>query len=142
MPRKPGRNHKMSQFETLWGIHAQDLAVEEGVTVDAIHMRVYLWGTPWRRASKPTKYEKEWGRTLRELSLEYNMSPYTVVHRCKTGVPLDVCKQENKSRHPDPENWPSITKRGFWLHPNHPQYTRARAGNLTDDDVREIQNVR
>jgi len=68
-------------FKKDWGISCKDLAHIEGVTCEAIRMRVLNYGTPFQRRNKPTKFEKKYGKTLYVLANEMNLHPQTVARR-------------------------------------------------------------
>lgn len=84
-----GRKHRDDTgFLRKWGISAPDLALVEGTTIDAIHMRVYKFGTPFQRRKKPSKFEIDWGKTNCQLALELGLHPITVSERIqKYGTP-------------------------------------------------------
>ena len=48
----------ITRFEHKWGISAPELAKIEGVTPDAIHMRVHRFGSPFIRRGKESFWEK------------------------------------------------------------------------------------
>ena len=146
-----------TNFERKWGIHALDLAQQEKVTPDAIHMRVYLWGNPFRRKSKPTKFEARHGFTQYEMALKLGMHPVTVWTRLERGIdPVTLADPAIMALPPEQRalaavnpdvsinNWRHHRKvinsaTDFWLHPQHPAYDVARAGNLTPEQIQEIQ---
>ena len=68
-------------FKADWGISCKDLAHIEGVTCEAIRMRVLNYGTPFQRRAKPTKFEKKYGKTLYVLAFELDLHPQTVARR-------------------------------------------------------------
>lgn len=70
-----------TDFEKSWGIHIDDLARAEDVTVDAIRMRVMKWGNPFQRRAKPSKYEKKYGKTQAQIALDLGIHPITVACR-------------------------------------------------------------
>lgn len=70
-----------TDFRRKWGILAEDLARVEDVSVDAIHMRVLNFGTPFQRRSKPSKYESKYGKTLPMLAEELGVHPTTLTMR-------------------------------------------------------------
>lgn len=70
--------HLHTDFKDKWGIHATDLAKQEGVSTEAIHQRVYLYKNPHQRAKKPTLCEKIHNKTDVELALELNIHPQSV----------------------------------------------------------------
>ena len=74
-------NKKKVDFEATWGIHCNELAEMEGVTPEAIRMRVRNFGSPWKRRGKPTKWETKYGKTIAELALERNLHPQTLARR-------------------------------------------------------------
>ena len=71
----------LTQFEHKWGIHAVKLAELEGVTPDAIHMRVRNYGNPFQRRAKPTVWEQKYGKTIVELAIEIGIHPISVASR-------------------------------------------------------------
>jgi len=68
-------------FENKWGISAIQLAKLEGVTADAIHMRVHKWGTPYQRRAKTTMWEDKYGKTLGEMAIEQGLHPITLANK-------------------------------------------------------------
>ncbi len=68
-------------FEHRWGINARVLADIEGVTTDAIHMRVLNWGTPFKRRAKITIWEEIYGKTLGQMALEEGLHPVTLANK-------------------------------------------------------------
>ncbi len=76
--------HKETRFKDRWGISAYDLARVEGVTPDAINMRVMKYGTPFQRRAKLTLHEEKYGRTVGEIALEQGVHPNTIHMRERT----------------------------------------------------------
>lgn len=72
---------KRTDFKEKWGISCKELAELEGVTCEAIRMRVRNFGTPFQRRGKPTKFEIKYGKTLGELALELGIHPITLARR-------------------------------------------------------------
>ena len=68
-------------FEKTWGIRCNDLAEMEGVTPEAIRMRVRNFGTPFKRRKKTTKWEKKYGKTIYQLALDRQLHPQTLARR-------------------------------------------------------------
>jgi hypothetical protein len=68
-------------FKERWGYSCNQLAAMEGVTPEAIRMRVRNFGTPFQRRKKPTKFETMYGKTLGEIAIELNLHPATVARR-------------------------------------------------------------
>ena len=115
-------------FVKKWGIRAIELAKQEGVSTDAIHMRVQLYGTPYQRKAKPTLCEQIHGKTDYELGMELNLHPQSVRRRVK--VYGDAYRENPRQEHPlrgqvisTKKDWRTDVKRTkFWLHPKHPDY--------------------
>ena len=68
-------------FKQRWGYSCNQLAAMEGVTPEAIRMRVRNFGTPFQRRKKPTKFEVQYGKTLGEIAIELGLHPATVARR-------------------------------------------------------------
>ena len=127
--------HKNTAFYRKWGIRAVDFAKQEGVSTDAIHMRVQNYGTIYQRKAKPTKCEILHGKTDYELGLELNLHPQSVRRRVNTYG--DAYHENPRQAHPlrgevisAKVDWRTQVKRTkFWLHPEHPDYPHeARKG--------------
>lgn len=78
-----GGPRSQTEFRRKWGILAQDLARVEDVSVDAIHMRVLKFGTPFQRRSTPSAYESKYGYTLPQLAELLGTHPTTLTLREK-----------------------------------------------------------
>ncbi len=135
IPKAPRTN---TPFLKKWGILASDLADEEGVTPDAIHMRVMNYGTPFQRKKLPTLCEVMTGRTAIELAHELNMTPISVYERLrKYGNPYYEANLAGPNAQRGVQraeyHW-SKTKMGGlkvgckdgWLSPRHPDYNTWR----------------
>lgn len=131
------RKHRLdTKFVTKWGILPSELAEREGVSIDAIHMRVYKWGTPWRRKYKPTASEIQFGKTNVELGHECNLHPVSVQHNInKYGVPEHPNPSHmgswNKGATHGEEHWsknPKYSRIKAWLMPEHPDYETFKNG--------------
>ncbi len=72
---------KRVDFKEKWGVSCNELAEREGVTPEAIRMRVKNYGTPFQRRCKQTHFEKKYGKTLGEVALELGLHPMTVARR-------------------------------------------------------------
>mgnify|MGYP003108565223 FL=1 len=68
-------------FKKKWGISCNDLAEQEGVTPEAIRMRVKNYGTPFQRRKSETKFEKKYGKTLGQIALDLGLHPQTIARR-------------------------------------------------------------
>jgi hypothetical protein len=82
-PYKPKNPRPNTKFEQKWGISAIDLAQEEGVTSDAIQMRVMRFGTPFQRKKLPTLCEVMTGKTVIQIAHETGVTPITISQRLK-----------------------------------------------------------
>lgn len=128
-------SEKPDSFYSKWGIHATDLAKEEGVSTECIHMRVFNFGNPHQRKAKPTLCEQIHSKTDYELGLELNLHPQSI--RRKVRLYGDAYHENPKQQHPlrgkvisTKKDWRSNTKKTkFWLSPRHPDYPHeARKG--------------
>ena len=68
-------------FKERWGYSCNQLAEMEGVTPEAIRMRVRNYGTPFQRRKKQTQFERKYGKTLGQIALELGLHPATVARR-------------------------------------------------------------
>jgi hypothetical protein len=116
-------------FERKWGMHISDIAAAEGLTPDAIRMRVHNFGTPYQRRKRPTLIEIMTGKTRYELARELDAHPLTVLNRLKEFGDHTRISNDNyghrlhfktaevnwKDRLIDPSH------KG-WLMPQHPEY--------------------
>jgi len=122
-------------FERKWGISAKEFAAQEGVSTEAIHMRVRNYGTIYQRKAKPTEIERKYGKTIFELGKELKLHPMSIVMReYHYG---DVYRESETKPSPvrgkhikplDQQKWRKHYKDKFWLHENHPDYAQARKG--------------
>ena len=124
------KKHKPTSFQAKWGMLAQDFAESEGITCDALHMRVRNYGTPFQRAKRPDQFERKYGKTQMEIALERGLSYHTIMyydsHYGSAYYAEDNPNLANrKHRYPLPVN-NSRRRDNFWLHPAHPRYQDAR----------------
>lgn len=138
-PTKKGlpRKHRLdTKFVLKWGILPSELAQQEGVQVDAIHMRVHKWNTPWRRKSKPSQTEIMFGKTKADLAREHGIHPLTVQHNVnKYGTPIHPNPSHvgiwNKGLTHGEQHWSENKKYKAikeWLMPEHPDYNLFKNG--------------
>ena len=122
-------------FYSKWGIHATELAKQEGVHTATIHMRVQNYGTPFQRKAKPTLCEKLHNKTDYELGMELSLHPQGI--RRKVREHGDAYYENPHHEHPlrgkvvsTRYDWRTdVKKTKFWLHPKHPDYPHeARKG--------------
>lgn len=137
-PYIPKKIRTNTKFYQKWGILAHDLAKEEGVTPDAIHMRVLNYGTPFQRKKAPTMCEAMTGKTAIQVAHELNITPVSVYERLKNygdayyesehGVGVALRGTTRAEKH-----WSETYQAGKnsgcktgWLHPRHPEYNTWR----------------
>ncbi len=122
-------------FYSKWGIHATELAKQEGVHTATIHMRVQNYGTPFQRKAKPTLCEKLHNKTDYELGMELSLHPQGI--RRKVRVYGTAYHENPHHEHPlrgkvvsTRYDWRTdVKKTKFWLHPSHENYPHeARKG--------------
>jgi hypothetical protein len=132
-PTKKGlpRKHRFdTKFSQIWGILPSELAQREDIGIDAIHMRVHKWGTPWRRKARPSQTEIMFGRTTVDLAREHGIHPISVQHNVnKYGTPVHPnpshIGQWNKGAQYGELHWSENKKYKNvkeWLMPEHPDY--------------------
>lgn len=126
--RKQRKHHDRTRFSETWGVHAHELAEQEGLQPDAIHMRVHKFGNPFQRRKNPTKVEKLTGRTLADWADELNLHPLTIIERMKKhGDPRyqsDDGGRGGRHQRRAEVAWQDSGKyrNKEWLMPQHPQY--------------------
>ena len=120
---------KITVFESQWGISANELAQQDGVTPEAIRMRVHLYGSPFQRRAKPTIYEVLYGKTQYVLAKEIGIHPQTVRNRMNAyNNPWRVSPQydHNSGKQFGDKPWWEEPRWAYtekeWLHPMHPDY--------------------
>lgn len=77
------RHVRTGGFEEKYGEPAWKVAKRENTSIDAIHMRVHLYGSPYQRKKKPTPIEAKTGLTVLEWARRLNMHPLTIQNRFK-----------------------------------------------------------
>lgn len=149
--KKDRKHQKNTVFFQKWNAYPQDIADQENTTIDAIHMRVRNFGSPWQRRAKPSKAEVIHRKTIREISEELNMHPISVAQRLTlTGN----CYQTPKGY---TEHWMigrrttavrktnQYTTQKEWIMAEHPLYAEWKAGTVDAESVKnyfvEEQNV-
>lgn len=120
----PVTGRKITNFQSKWGVHANDLALSEGTTPAAIHMRVRNFGTPWQRRARPTAAEIITGLTrksiARKVGIHYNYVGQKLLTREGTH---DLLHRLDHHK----EKYSTIdTDKEAWLMPQHPNYTTWR----------------
>ena len=133
-PYTPKNPLKHTAFSEKWGILAKDLAAEEGVTTDAIQMRVMRFGTPFQRKKIPTICEVMTGKTVIQIAHELGVTPITISQRIKNygdayyepnhNIGISTRGSTRAERH-----WTETRQAGImpgcrtgWLSPRHPDY--------------------
>jgi hypothetical protein len=137
--RREGRKKIKNEFEKKWKIHVRELADAEGVSEEAIYMRVYNYGTPFQRRAEPTMLERAYGKTMGEIAHETGQHPVTVMtnHREKGDAYWQPKKGPTKLRglkHNDGD-WKTQSRycRAPWLMEQHPDYSAWRNCTLFQD---------
>ena len=128
----PETGRKVTQFEHKWGIHAKDLAEQEIITPDAIHMRVRNFGTPFQRKPQPSVCEIMYGKTLYELAREIGIHPTALDQRIRlrgTAYYSSQFQHIQGKKIQGKLDWESTRKAQKpqgWLHENHPWHSMWR----------------
>ncbi len=133
-PYIPKNPKKETKFSKKWGITAIDLAAEEGVSPDAIQMRVMRFGTPFQRKKLPTICEVMTGKTAIELGLELNVTPISISERLRSCGDAYYATElagpaAQRGTHRAEFHWTQTKLAGVrpgskqgWLSPRHPDY--------------------
>lgn len=121
-----------TEFEQKWGIHAKQLAQEEGVTTAAIHMRTMRFGTPFQRRMHPTRCEKISGRTVGQWARALDMHPVSIdlrIHRHNdptfvhsNGYGANTIHSRRAKIHWTDARLKKTFGERCWLHPRHHNY--------------------
>jgi len=147
------KKQKSTKFSRKWGIHAIDLAEQENVSPDAIHMRIRLFGTPWQRRSEPTLCEEMTGFTLFQLAKILDLHPFTVGSRIdKYNNPFVVIyemSEENKVKsYKSNVHWTKQPLfrdniRGWknWIMPQHPDWAEWKEQKRQDLEILKTEAV-
>tara|TARA_R110001606_G_scaffold164948_1_gene309312 strand:+ start:71 stop:556 length:486 start_codon:yes stop_codon:yes gene_type:complete len=117
-------------FHQKWGINATQLAEQEKISTEALHMRVLNWGTPWRRKKVPTAFEVMYNKTRVELAKENNCTPQTISQRVEAHGSAYYTRADGKFQHNTgkryvDQRWEDTrgySKPNSWIHPKHPQF--------------------
>lgn len=164
-----GKKFETTRFEEKWGERADAIAGREGVDTASIHMRIYNWANPYKRRSKPTKWERKYWKTAKELCYELNIHLQTLEQREKLHGDVYIhektieawnrlsdeekdLQQEEKTvlykefallkRHENrlqPDMKPVENQRP-WLMKEHPDYIAWRSGVMFPNEVIVIKN--
>ena len=147
----PTTGNMITQFEYKWGKHISYFVEFEKCTPEAIRMRVLKNGNPWQRKPEPTPAEKKYQRTLKELALELDIHPGSVMQRIsRTGSPWEESKAtynpetgESKigwNRGKRFVNWQVTTQFGSlkpWVMESAPGYQLWKTGQMTWEEYSE-----
>jgi len=131
--------HKTSRFEETYGVHCGEFAAAEGVSPEAIRMRLKHFGTPFKRRAKPTTCEIITGHSTRYLSkvlgihFNYVSNLLTTkagqnklfVHMSKPEHAAELLSDNDLGtwlmpQHPDADTWRYKTAQGIYNDPNKP----------------------
>tara|TARA_R110002153_G_scaffold3020_1_gene14321 strand:+ start:1101 stop:1514 length:414 start_codon:yes stop_codon:yes gene_type:complete len=120
-----GRQIQPTGFELKWGIHAKDLAIAEGTTPDAIHMRVKRFGTPYMRRAKPTACEIMTGYSKHHIATTLGLH-YNYIALCLT-TRSSADKIYSKMNAPGVlDQLVNRLDMNSWIMPQHPDYNTWR----------------
>jgi len=145
----PVKGTKVTQFEYRWGKHINWFVDFESTTPEAIRMRIHKWGNPWMRKPEPTETEKKYQRTLKEIALELNLHPGTVLQRISRNNSIREedkkyphKKAWNKHKH---SNWQKYTQFGKtkpWVMESAPRYQEWKSGSISWEQYRDyLQSI-
>ena len=136
-----------TRFELEYGERIEEFAARECVTTEAVWNRIRMWGSPYQRRAKPTKYERQYARTQYEIAEEINRHPHTVICNLKKGQSAFTTTKDRPGGWPGPAskfgcaNWREAIQAGHyasiqhpWLHPLHPDYAAWRSGVLFESE--------
>lgn len=128
--------HENTPFELKWGERADAIAQREEVDTATIHMRIMNYGNPYQRAAKPTKWERKYWKTAKELCVEFNLHLQTLEQREKNHGTLyceDKIIKRNRA-YKEPCMKPVAHQRP-WLMKEHPDYIAWRSGVMFPEDA-------
>lgn len=131
------RKQKDQSFSAKWGETADSVAQREDVAVATIHMRVLNYGTPWQRASKPSRCEDVCGKTTIELSEELNLHPISVEQRVRKYA--NPYLSQNGTAKEQCEHQPWRGRKKCWLMEEHPCYAEWKKEKQIADALLKIQ---
>jgi len=133
--------HKLTRFENEYGCRIDLFANAEGVTPEAVWMRLKHFGSPYQRRLNPTTYELKYARTCYEIAEEQGVHPLTIQtyerkHKNAFYEPLWKRTPTQPKQH-----WREAVQTGKywhqqspWLHPLHPEYDRWRSGSMFPEE--------
>lgn len=121
MPRR-SKKHKLTPFERMYGMTSEQFAKMEGISPQAVHMRKYKYGSPFKRAEDPNIFELKYGLTVIQIADMLNISADAVRQREEFyGTPFIITKK-TQARNPfNRDDYGGAHYKG-WLHPLHPDY--------------------
>ena len=124
-----------STFEDKWGERAENIALREGVSEATIHMRVHNFGSPYQRRAKPTKWERKYWKTGKELCYELRLHLQSLLvreHKFGTVYCDDQLQTKNRA-YPIPDMKP-VENQKPWLMKEHPDYVAWRSGVMFPEE--------
>jgi len=149
MGNRTSSPHENTPFELKWGERADAIAQREGLTTDSIHMRIRNFGNPYQRRAKPTKWERKYWKTTKELCYEFNLHLQTLEQRekkfgtvyCKDALSIDNNKAfVHRKRKPKQPCMKPVAHIRPWLMKEHPDYIAWRSGVMFPDDYNALEN--
>jgi len=112
--------NKSKTFESKWGEPAYKIAQREDVAVATIHMRVFNYGSPYQRTSKPSISEVLCGKTLYQLGEELNLHPITVQQRIRAHNNPYISMRGIEKEFSTHNFSKKKGRKDIWLMPEHP----------------------
>ena len=138
MGRRMKIKHSNTPFELKWGERADAIAEREEVDTATIHMRILNYGNPYQRRAKPTKWERKYWKTAKELCYELNLHLQTVEQREKKYGTVycedDMAFVHRNRAFKQPSMRPVAHQRP-WLMKEHPDYIAWRSGVMFPEDA-------
>jgi hypothetical protein len=131
-----GRQYRFTTtpFLQKWGEHADDIASRENVDTATIHMRVLNFGNPYQRKAKPTKWERKYWKTAKELCYELRIHLQTLELREKNHGDIyseNIIVRNRTYRIPDMK---PVDRQKPWLMKEHPDYIAWRSGVMFPEE--------
>lgn len=150
----PVTGKKTTRFEYQWGKHISYFVEFENKTPEAIRMRIRNFGNPWQRKPEPTETEKKYQKTLKELALELDLHPGSLLQRIRRhGTPYEDSKPTYNPETGESRigwnrgkrfvNWQVTTQFGnlrTWVMESAPRYTEWKTGRITWEEYRDYLN--
>ena len=138
MGNRTSSPHANTPFELKWGERADAIAQREQVDTATIHMRIRNYGNPYQRRAKPTKWERKYWKTAKEICHELNLHLQTVEQREKNHGTVyceDNADFVNRNREFNQPCMKPVAHQRPWLMKEHPDYIAWRSGVMFREDA-------